>query len=136
MSIRYTATVKSARLGSVITYLGSTGYLNILSGTGALLAALPLASPAGVVSTSGSGTSAVVTLNFSGLPLSESSALASGQASAASLSTAAPSSGAVGGTVIADNLVVGTVSGDIQLSSLNIVAGQPVTITAASIQHA
>lgn len=125
MSVNYSATLKNTRMTDVVTAIGSTGYLNILtSGGSTLLASIPLANPAGSV------TSGVLT--FSGTPLSESSANASGTAATATISTAANN----GGTQVVTGLTVGTAGTDIVLSSTNIVAGQPVTITSATITHA
>lgn len=124
MTIAYNTTLKNTRLTDVVTALGTTAFINIYtSGGGTLLASIPCANPAGAV------TSAVLT--FGGMPLTESSANASGVAAVATLSTAVNG----GGTVVATGLTVSSSAGDIVLSSTNIVAGQPVTITAASITH-
>ncbi len=123
MSVVYNATLKNTRMTDVVTAIGATGFLNIKSATPTLLASIPLANPAGTV------TGAVLT--FSGTPLTESSANASGTASSATVSTAANE----GGTIVITGLTVGTAATDIVLSSTNIVAGQPVTITSATITH-
>lgn len=124
MPVTYNTTLKNTRMTDVVTAIGTTGYLNIYTtGLGTLLASIPLANPAGTV------TSGVLT--FSGTPLTESSANASGTAAAANVTTAVNG----GGTVVISGLTVSSSSGDIVLSSTNIVAGQPVTITAASITH-
>lgn len=124
MAIVYNATLKSTRMTDVVTALGTTGFLNIYTtGGGTLLASIPFSNPAGTV------TGGVLT--FSGTPLTESSANASGTAATATLTTAANG----GGTVVASGLTVSSSAGDLVLSSTNIVAGQPVTITAASITH-
>jgi hypothetical protein len=107
----------------VVTAIGTTGYINIYSSTPTLLASIALPNPAGTV-TAG-------VLNFSGTPLTESSANASGTAVSATVTTAASG----GGTVVISGLTVSSTSGDIVLSSTNIVAGQPVTLTSASITH-
>jgi hypothetical protein len=124
MAVTYNTTLKNTRMTDVVTAIGSTGYLNIYTaGLGTLLASIPLANPAGTV------TSGVLT--FSGTPLTESSANASGTAAAATVTTA--SNG--GGTTIISGLTVSTSAADIILSSTSIVSGQPVTITSASITH-
>lgn len=124
MSVIYNTTLKNTRMTSVVTAIGSGGYLNIYTaGLGTLLASIPLANPAGTVSSG--------VLTFSGTPLTESSANASGTAAAATVTTAING----GGTTIISGLTVSATSGDIVLSSTNIVAGQPVTITTASITH-
>lgn len=124
MSVVYNTTLKNTRMSDVVTAIGSTGYLNIYTaGLGTLLASVALANPAGTV-TGG-------VLSFSGTPLTESSANASGTAAAATVTTAANGTG----TVVISGLTVGTGGTDIVLSSTNIVAGQPFTITSASITH-
>ena len=124
MSVVYSATLKNTRMTDVVTALGTTAYINIYSAGGAtLLASIPLQNPAGTV------TNGVLT--FSGTPLTESSANASGTAAEATVTTAANG----GGTTVISGLTVGTSGTDIVLSSTNIVAGQPVTLTSASITH-
>lgn len=124
MSVVYNTTLKNTRMTDVVTAIGAAGYLNIYTaGLATLLASIPLANPAGTVSAG--------VLTFSGTPLSDSSADASGTAAAATISTAISG----GGTVIVTGLTVSSSAGDIVLSSTNIVAGQPVTITSASITH-
>jgi len=124
MSVVYNTTLKNTRMTDVVTAIGTTGYLNIYTtGLGTLLASIALANPAGTV-TGG-------VLSFSGTPLTESSANASGTAAAANVTTAVNG----GGTVVISGLTVSSSSGDIVLSSTNIVSGQPVTITSASITH-
>lgn len=120
MSLSYNATLKNTRMTDVVTAIGATGHLKIYTaGFATLLADIPLANPAGTV-TSG-------VLNFSGTPLTEASANASGTAAAAKITD--------GTNDIITGLTVSSTSGDIVLSSTNIVAGQPVTITSASITH-
>jgi hypothetical protein len=124
MAVVYNTTLKNTRMTSVVTAIGTTGFLNIYTtGLGTLLASIALANPAGTVSGG--------VLSFSGTPLTEASANASGTAAVANVTTAASG----GGTVIISGLTVSSSSGDIVLSSTNIVAGQPVTITSASITH-
>jgi len=124
MSVNYNTTLKNTRMTDVVTAIGATGYLNIYtSGLGTLLASVPLANPAGTV-TGG-------VLSFSGAPLTDTSANASGTAAAATVTTAVDG----GGTTIISGLTVSATSGDIVVSSTNLVAGQPFTITSASITH-
>lgn len=124
MSVTYSTTLKNTRMTDVVTAIGTTGYLNIYTaGLGTLLASIPLANPAGAVTTG--------VLTFSGTPLTESSANATGSAAAATVSTAVNG----GGTTVISGLTVGTSGTDIILSSTSIVSGQPVTITSASITH-
>lgn len=124
MSVVYNTTLKNTRMTDVVTSIGTTGFLNIYTaGLATLLATIPLANPAGTV------TGGVLT--FSGTPLTESSANATGTAAAATVSTLTGGTG----TVVISGLTVSSSSGDIVLSSTNIVSGQPVTITSASITH-
>jgi hypothetical protein len=120
----YNTTLKNTRMTDVVTAIGATGFLNIYTaGLALLLATIPLANPAGTVSGG--------VLTFSGTPLTESSANASGTAAAANVTTATGGTG----TIVISGLTVSSTSGDIVLSSTNIVAGQPITITSASITH-
>jgi hypothetical protein len=122
MSVVYNTTLKNTRMTDVVTAIGTTGVLQIgTAAFGTLLSTINLANPAGTV------TGGVLT--FSGTPLTDSSAAASGTAAAARVRTAS------GGTDIITGLTVSSTSGDVVLSSTNIVAGQPVTITSASITH-
>jgi hypothetical protein len=124
MAVIYNTTLKNTRMTDVVTAIGTAGFLNIYTtGLGILLSTIPLANPAGTV------TGGVLT--FSGTPLTQASATASGTAAAATVTTATGGTG----TVIISGLTVSSSSGDIVLSSTNIVAGQPVTITSASITH-
>ena len=124
MAVTYNTTLKNTRMTDVVTAIGTTGYLNIYtSNGGTLLASIALANPAGTV------TSGVLT--FSGTPLTEASASASGTATYANVTTAS----AGGGTVVISGLTVSSSAGDIVLSSTSIVSGQPVTITSAAITH-
>jgi hypothetical protein len=122
MSVVYNTTLKNTRMTDVVTAIGTTGVLQIgTAAFGTLLSTINLANPAGTV------TGGVLT--FSGTPLTDSSAANSGTAAAARVRTAS------GGTDIITGLTVSSTSGDVVLSSTNIVAGQPVTITSASITH-
>jgi hypothetical protein len=122
MSATYNATLKNTRMTDVVTAIGTTGYLNFYSSVPTLLASLPLANPAGTV------TGGVLTFS---VPVTDATADASGTAASATISTAIDG----GGTVVISGLTVSSTAGDIVLSSTNVVAGQPVTITAASITH-
>jgi hypothetical protein len=124
MGVVYNTTLKNTRMTSVVTAIGTAGFLNIYTaGLALLLSTVPLPNPAGTV------TGGVLT--FSGMPLTEASANASGTAAAATVSTATGGTG----TVVVSGLTVSSTSGDIVLSSTNIVAGQPFTITSGSITH-
>jgi|ERR1035437_1763499 hypothetical protein len=123
MSVTYNATLKNTRMTDVVTAIGATGFLNIYSAAPVLLASISLDNPAGTV------TGGVLT--FTSTPRTDSTADATGTASGATITTAVDG----GGTIIVSGLTVGTSATDIVLSSTNIIAGQPVTITAMSITH-
>ena len=122
MSVTYNNTLKSTRMTDVVTAIGSAGYIEIgTAGMTTILATINLPNPAGTV------TAGVLT--FSGTPLVDSSSDNTGTAAAARVRA----SGAVD---IITGLTVGATAGfDIILSSVSIVAGQPTTITTASITH-
>lgn len=121
MAVVYNTTLKNTRMTSVVTAIGSAGKLKIYTaGLALLLSTINLANPAGTVSGG--------VLSVSGTPLTDASAAASGTAAAAKVQDGA-------GTDIITGLTVSSTSGDIVLSSTNIVAGQPVTITSGSVTH-
>lgn len=121
MAVVYNTTLKNTRMTDVVTAIGSAGKLKIYTaGLALLLSTINLANPAGSVSGG--------VLTFSGTPLTDATAAASGTAAAAKVQDGAS-------TDIITGLTVSSTSGDIVLSSTNIVAGQPVTITSASITH-
>lgn len=121
MSVTYDTTLKNTRMTDVVNALGASAKLQLYTtGLGTKLAEIPLANPAGTVSGD--------VLTFSGTPLTESSANATGAAAAAQIVDGS-------GTVRISGLTVSATSGDIVLSSTSIVAGQPVTITSAAIAH-
>ena len=124
MPVTYNTTLKSTRMTDVVTAIDAgspPGYLEIgTSAMGTVLSTIHFAT------TCGSVTSGVLT--FGSTPLTDSSAANSGTAAAAEVFNAA-------GTVIISGLSVGLSGTDIVLSSTAIVAGQPVTLTAASITH-
>lgn len=121
MSVVYRASLKNTRMTDVVTDIGSAGILEIgTAGMGTVLATINLANPAGTVSGG--------VLTFSGTPLTVSSAANSGTAAAARVRNGSA-------TDIITGLTVSSSSGDIVVSSTNVVAGQPFTITSASITH-
>lgn len=125
MSVTYNATLKNTRMNDVVAAIdaGGAGILEI--GTAAMatvLSTIAFNTTCGVVSGG--------VLTFSGTPLTQGSASNSGTAAAADVKSGAA-------TLIISGLTVGLVgaSTDLVFSSVSIVAGQPVTITAASITH-
>lgn len=123
MSVTYNSTLKNTRMTDVVTAIdsGGAGYLEIATtAMGTVLATITFNATAGTV------TGGVLT--FSGTPLTCASAAATGTAAAAEVFSG-------GATLIISGLTVGTSASDINLSSVAIVTGEPVTITAASITH-
>jgi hypothetical protein len=123
MSVIYNATLKAARMALVIAAIdtGGAGYIEIMTAGSTVLATIPLNA------TCGSLTGSVLTFT---LPLTATASV-SGTAASADIKDGA-------GTVIISGLVVGvtgSLGADIVLSSVALVAGQPVTLTAASIAH-
>jgi hypothetical protein len=126
MPVTYNTTVKNARLDAVNTAIGTTGVLEIgTAGMASVLATIALGNPAAASAASG-------ILTFSGFPRSDALADASGTAAAARIRTVA------GGTDVVTGFTVTLVGGggDITLNTLNITAGQTVTINSMTISHA
>lgn len=123
MSVTYNTTLKNTRMTDVVTAIdaGGTGYIEIgTTGMATVLSTILFAATCGTVSGG--------VLTFSSLPLTDASAANSGTAAAAQVFSG-------GATSIISGLTVGTISTDVILSSTTIVAGQPVTLTAATITH-
>jgi len=121
MSVVYNTTLKNTRMTDVVTALGTAGKIKIgTAGMAVVLSTINLSNPAGTV------TGGVLT--FSGVPLTDPTAANSGTAAAAILTDSS-------NVTIISGLTVSSSSGDIVISSTNVVAGQPVTLTAASITH-
>jgi hypothetical protein len=122
MAVTYTTAVKNARLGAVVTQIGTAGVLEIgTAGMSSVLVSFTLDNPAG---TTGSGV-----LTFSGFPKT-ATATDSGTAAAARIRTT------TGGTDIVTNLTAGLSGTDVILDSVSITSGQSVTINTATITHA
>jgi hypothetical protein len=123
MAIIYTTAVKNARLNAVTAAIGATGVLEIgTTGMSTILATIPLANPAAPAASGG-------VLTFT-MPQTDTSADNTGTAAAARIRTAS------GGTDVVTGLTVGLSGSDINLDSINITAGQSVSITSATITHA
>src|ERR1035437_1485364 len=123
MSVTYNATLKNTRMTDVVTAIGATGFLNIYSAAPVLLASISLDNPAGTV------TGGVLT--FTSTPRTDSTADGTGTASGETITTARVG----GGTLLVSGRTVGPTATDIVLPSRNIIADQPVAITAMSITH-
>jgi hypothetical protein len=124
MAVNYIANLKSSRMQAVIDRIdiGTAGTLEICSAAFAsVLAVIPLPKPSFTES------GGVITL--AGTPLSDTSADNTGTAAVARIK-------ASNGDVVVNNLTVGVGTGDIQLNSTALSAGQTVTITSGSITHA
>ena len=124
MAVNYAATLKTTRMSAVITAIdahASPATLEIATAAFAsVLCIVTLADPSFTVSGS------VITM--AGAPKS-GTAGATGTAAVARIKEG-------GGTVIVDNLSVGTSGSDINLNSTSITSGQTVTITSGTITHA
>jgi len=122
MAINYITALKTTRMQDVIDAIdiGTAGTLEIATAAFAtVLAIVPLSHPS--FSVSGD------TITLLGVPHSVAAAN-SGTAAVARIKTSA-------GTVIVNNMSVGTSATDVVLNSTTIMAGQTVTITAGSIEH-
>lgn len=124
MAVNYRASLKATRMQAVLDDIdnhASAAKLQIWNAAFASkLAEITLGDP------SFSRSAAVLTLL--GVPLSDTSADATGTAALARIVDG-------GGTTIVDNLTVGTSGTDIILNSTSLTAGQTVTITAGTITH-
>lgn len=124
MAINYRASLKTTRMNDVKTDIdvgAGAGYIEICSAAYAsVLATITLSDPCGSV------TGDVLTLT---MPKSDTSADATGTAAVARIKESA-------GTVIVNNLTVGTSATDIILTSLAITAGDTVTLSSATLTHA
>lgn len=125
MSVVYPNAVKCARMDAVTAQAGTTAVLEIgTAGMASVLATIALDNPIAA------GAAGAGVLTLSGFPKSDTAADNSGTAAAARIRTSG------GGTDIITGLTVGVGSGDVQLDSLDVTAGQTVTITSAAITHA
>jgi hypothetical protein len=122
MPIQYNMTVKNQRLQVVVDNAGPNAVLEIgTAGMGVVLATIPLSNPIGTI------TNGVLT--FSGTPISDTSADATGVAASARVRTAS------GGITVIDGLTVGTSLADVIMDTVNISVNQTVTINSAIIIH-
>jgi len=126
MAVNYSAALKTTRMNAVVTAIDggpAAGYVEICTAAYAsVLATITLQDPCATVSGD--------TLTFDNTPgMSDTSADASGTAAIARIKDST-------GTVVIQGLTVGVGTGDIQLNSTTITAGQTVTLTSGTIQHA
>ena len=124
MAVTYSNAAKEDRLQAVIALIdagASPGKLKIgTAGMATVLATLTLADPCGAAS------AGALTFDFD--PDISVAAAEAGTAAAATITDSDDN-------VVISGLTVGVGSGDIQLDSVSITAGQTVTITEASITH-
>src|SRR4030095_11157053 len=125
MAVSYNVALKSARMAAVIAAVDAgagPGTLEICSaGYAAVLATIALADP------SFNESGGVITM--AGVPRSDNSADNTGTAALARIKDS-------NGNVVVSGLTVDVSTGDIQLTSTAITAGQAVSITAGTITHA
>lgn len=125
MAVTYTTALKNTRMDAVddaVNAGSGAGKLEIgTTGMGTVLATITLSDPAFGASASG-----VITL--AGVPLSDSSADATGTAAAARIRDSDNND-------VVTGLTVGTSGTDIILDSVSITAGQEVTISSGTITH-
>lgn len=123
MAVIYASTLRTARMNEVVAAIdggSGAGYIEIgTTGMGSVLATIPLADPCGSVSGD------VLTFD---MPVSDTSADATGTAAAARIKDSA-------GNIIVSGLTVGTSGANINLDSTSITAGQTVTINSGTITH-
>lgn len=124
MSITYNTTLKNTRLQDVADAIddpGSPGGSLKIGTTamGTVLATIPLPVPCGTVS------AGVLTFDT---PVTDTSADNTGTAAAAAIYSSAA-------TLIVSGLTVGVSASDIILTSVSVVATEPVTINSATITH-
>lgn len=121
MAVVYATTLKNTRLDAVTTAAGTTAELEIATtGFALILATIPLANPIGAGAAGG-----ILTIT---MPQSDTSADDTGAAAEARITDGAA-------TNIVTGLTVGLSAADIILDSLDITAGQTVTINSATITH-
>jgi hypothetical protein len=125
MAVSYNAALKSSRMAAVIAAIDAgagPGTLEICTaGYASVLATITLADP--------SFTESGGVITMAGVPRTDAAADATGTAALARIKDS-------NGNVVVNGLTVDLSTGDIQLNSIAITAGQAVTITAGTITHA
>lgn len=123
MPLNYSNAVKDARLGAVVTAIGSAGELVIgtsaLSGSTGVLVRIPFDNPAFNVSNG--------VMSANNLPLT-TTATGTGTAAKAEIRDGLD-------TVIASGMTVGTSGTDVIINAVEISAGQTVQVTVGDITH-
>lgn len=126
MPVIYSTAAKTARMTAVVTTIGASGKLKLLSATDDLLATFTLAVTAGTVS------GAVLTLsdaNGGADGILSTTASTAGTAVKAAITTSADAE-------VITGLTVGTSAADLILDNNILALGQAVTINSATITHA
>lgn len=126
MSVVYDIALKNTRMTSVVTAIDNGGAGSLLFGASGGFAGANLLAVITFSATCGTVSGGVLT--FSGTPLVDASANNTGTSTQAEVEDGV-------GHIVISGLTVGTSASDINLSSTSIVAGQSVTITAATITH-
>lgn len=125
MAVNYNAALKTTRMQAVVAAIDAgagAGTLEICNAAYAtVLATIVLADPSFTVAGS--------VMTMAGVPRSDTSADNTGTAALARIKDS-------NGVVVVDGLTVGVGSGDIQLNSTALSAGQTVTINSGTITHA
>jgi hypothetical protein len=125
MAATYPTAVKTARMQAVLDAINAgaaAGKLEIgTAGMGTVLSTITLDDPAGTVSGD--------TLTFSGLPIVDASADATGTAAEARIRDSDDNN-------VVTGLTVGTSGANIIIDNPSIVAGQAVSFNSGTIQHA
>jgi hypothetical protein len=124
LSVNYNTALKTTRMNAMVSAVDAgAGVGNLEIGNAAfalVLAIIPLVKPSFTVA------GGVATL--AGVPRSDVSADNTGTAALGRIKDST-------GTVVVDGLTVGVGTGDIQLNSVALSAGQTVTITSGTITH-
>lgn len=124
MAVNYRASLKTTRMNAVVTDIDSgpgAGTLEIATaGYASVLVTFTLSDPSATVSGDA--------LTLSGMPKT-ANATATGTAAVARIKES-------GGTVVVNNLTVGTSGTDITISSTSITSGNPYNLNSGVITHA
>jgi hypothetical protein len=126
MSVIYTTAAKAARMGAVVTAIGSGGKIKFFTAGDVLLASFTLASTPATVS------GAVLTFsdaNGGAAGILNTVGVAAGAAAKASVTTSAD-------VDVITGLTVGTTGTDFIIDNTSIAVDQAVTINSATITHA
>jgi hypothetical protein len=123
MSVVYDLNLKNTRMSAVVTAIDNAGAGSLIIGTAAMATELAV-----ITFNSTCGTVSGGVLTFSDTPLVDASAATTGVAAAAEVVDGA-------NHIVISGLTVGTSASDINMSSTNVVGGQSVTLTSATITH-